>query len=227
MVSTSSPGRRRVVEALWRTIARAGVAGISVRTVAAEAGVTGGTVQHHFPTRGEMIRFAMELIAEQVEERLVSMPRTGPVAQWTREILLELLPLGAARRQEFNIWLAFTVHAATDPDLTELKRQTSARLLQLYRNIARARWGGTLAATKSKLGQSHDSKVAEPAEGRTGGPAAHAAVDLEQEATLLQAIIDGLSLHLAEMGVEEAAIAGPRLLDQYLASVDQRAAPSP
>lgn len=211
MVSTSSPGRRRVVEALWRTIARAGVAGISVRTVAAEAGVTGGTVQHHFPTRGEMIRFAMELIVEQVEERLVSMPRTGPVAQWTREILLELLPLGAARRQEFNIWLAFTVHAATDPDLTELKRQTSARLLQLYRNIARARWGGTFPTTQST----------------PGGPVAHAAVDLEQEATLLQAIIDGLSLHLAEMGVEEAAIAGPRLLDQYLTRVDQRAAPSP
>ncbi|HLS12932.1 MAG TPA: TetR family transcriptional regulator C-terminal domain-containing protein [Beutenbergiaceae bacterium] len=206
MVSSSSPGRRRVVEALWRTIARAGVAGISVRTVAAEAGVTGGTVQHHFPTRGEMIRFAMELIAEQVEERLVAMPRTGPVPQWTRQILLELLPLGAARRQEFNIWLAFTVHAATDPDLTELKRQTSARLLQLNRNIARARWGGTLAATESTI----------------AGPAEHAAVDLEQEAILLQAVIDGLSLHLAEMDIEEAAIAGPRLLDQYLASVDQR-----
>lgn len=180
-------GKRRVAEALWRTIAERGIAGVSVRTVAAEAGVTGGTVQHHFPTRAAMLHYAMELIAAQVEERLLAVPRTGPASEWTRALLLELLPLDAARRREFWVWLSFTVHADTDRDLGELHRFTTARLRELYQRIIDAR----------------------------NGPGDR--TDPEIEAALLHAFIDGLSLQLAGLTPAQAAQDGPRLLDAFLA----------
>lgn len=187
MDRATAKGKRRVAEALWRTVADRGIAGVSVRTVAAEAGVTGGTVQHHFPTRARMLHFAMELIATQVEQRLTAVPHTGPASEWTRAVLLELLPLDAERRREFQVWLAFIAHADTDSELADLKRATTARLRELYTQIVGAR-------------DASDEDTAK-----------------ETEAALLQALVDGLSLQLADLDPEVAAELGPSLLDHFLA----------
>lgn len=188
-------GKRRVAQALTRVVAREGIAGVSVRAVAAEAGVSGGTVQYHFSTRVEMIRYAMEWTSAQVEQRLAAVPRWGEIREWTREILLELLPLDVERRREHAIWLAFVAHAATDPMLADLKRRTNLKLNELYSRIVVARRGGSVSATGA----------VRPAPGS------------EADAILLQSLLDGLSLQLADMESEEAAEAGPRLLDRYLA----------
>lgn len=203
MDEVSINGRRRVAEALLRTVGRAGIAGVSVRTVAAEAGVTGGTVQHHFPTRGEMMRYAMELISDRVEQRLTAMPRSGPVKEWTRSVLLELLPLSTERREEFSVWLAFIVHAETDPELTQLKQETTARLHALYSHIIHVR-----------RGDAGPTVVTTPDATEGYGAASKAG----HEATMLQAFVDGLSLHLGSMSIEEADRRGPLLLDSYLAA---------
>lgn len=193
--------KRRVAEALWRVVARDGMTGVSVRTVAVEAGVTGGTVQHHFPTRAQMVHYAMELLAEQFTRRLTEMPRTGPTHEWTREILLELLPLNAERHREFRVWLAFTTHADTNPELTELKRRFSTQLRDLYLRLIRAR----RAATGSE-GEDPHLEI-KPSD--------------DTEAAILQAVIDGLALQLAAGKPDEATTLGASLLDYYLAnSVD-------
>ncbi len=196
-------GKRRLAEALTRVVASQGIAGVSVRSVAAEAGVSGGAVQHHFPTRAEMIRYAMEWTSEQVEQRLSRTSRWGDVREWTREILLELLPLDAERHREHATWLAFVAHAETDPELVDLKRQTTAKLRHLYSRIVRARRGLPVAADDSAT------------------PALDS--DVETDAVLLQSLMDGLSLQLADLDLDEATREGPRLLDRFLAVViDQR-----
>lgn len=188
-----------MAEALQRVVAREGIAGVSVRSVAAEAGVSGGSVQHHFPTRAEMIRYAMEQTSAAVEARLLRRPRWGEMQEWTRDILLDLLPLDADRRREFSIWLAFVAHARTDPTLTELKQQTNGRLHRLYLRIIRARRGIPVPEDES-LVHSLDPET-------------------EREATLLQALMDGLSLRLADSDPDEAMELGPQLLDRYLGMV--------
>ncbi|WP_147918129.1 TetR/AcrR family transcriptional regulator [Ruania zhangjianzhongii] len=192
----SRDGKRRIAEAVWRTVARDGVAGVSVRAVAAEAGVTGGTVQYHFPTHAQMLHFAMELLAEQFTQRLVNMPRSGPVLEWTRAILLELLPLSDERHREFQVWLAFTTHAHTDPGLTALKQRFATQLRELYQRLIHAR---------------HASS------GRTNVPSSPAPDTADdQDAAVLQAVIDGLALQLADMTPSEAGAMGPSLLDHFL-----------
>ncbi|WP_035281302.1 TetR/AcrR family transcriptional regulator [Brevibacterium album] len=193
-------GKHRLAEALTRVVAREGIAGVSVRAVAAEAGVSGGTVQHYFSTRAEMIRYAMEWTSAQVEQRLVGVQRWGGVPEWTREILLELLPLDADRHREHAVWLAFVAHAKTDPALAELRRLTNEKLGELYSRIVRARRGLPV-----------HSEGAEPPN-----------LEVDADAMLLQSLLDGLALQLADLGPDEAAKAGPELLDRYLAlAVDE------
>lgn len=201
-------GRQRLAHALTRVVAREGIAGISVRSVAAEAGVSGGAVQYHFPTRAEMIRYAMAWTSTQVEQRLARVPRWGDVHEWTRAVLLGLLPLDAERHREHAVWLAFVAHAETDSALATLKRETNAKLHGLYSRIIRARRG---------LPVPTDEPIAP-----TVDP------DVEADAVLLQSLLDGLSLHLADLEPHEAERAGPELLDRYLARViDPPAADQP
>lgn len=188
-------GRCRLADALTRVVAREGITGVSVRAVAAEAGVSGGTVQHYFPTRAEMIRYAMEWTSAQVEKRLTDIPRWGEVREWTGRILLDLLPLSADRRREHAVWLAFVAHADTDPLLADLKRRTSFKLHELYSRIIRARRGL-------------------PVHSESADVVDH---DVEADAVLLRSLVDGLSLHLADLELDEAASVGPGLLDRYLA----------
>ncbi|MGC5617676.1 TetR/AcrR family transcriptional regulator [Georgenia sp. Z1491] len=185
-------GRERLAEALTRVVARGGVAGVSVRAVASEAGVSGGTVQHYFRTRAEMIRYAMEWISGRVEHRLSGVSRWGDVRVWTRQILLELLPLDEQRQREHAVWLAFVAHAGTDPSLVGLRRRTDEKLVELYARIVRAR--------------------------RSLPPAADVGAEavVAQDALLLQALLDGLSLRLTVMPPDEARRRGPVLLDRYL-----------
>ncbi|MGC5626670.1 TetR/AcrR family transcriptional regulator [Georgenia sp. Z1344] len=194
-------GRHRLAEALTRVVAREGITGVSVRAVAAEAGVSGGAVQHHFRTRAEMIRFAMEWISDGVEHRLSRVARWGDVEEWTREILLELLPLDEQRQREHAVWLAFVAHAATDPSLADLRNRTNEKLLEMYARIVRAR--RSLPPT---------SAVEEPVVTTMDGQVD----DVDEDAMLLQALLDGLSLHLTEMQPDEAQRRGPALLDRFL-----------
>ncbi|MFX4271111.1 TetR/AcrR family transcriptional regulator [Propionibacteriaceae bacterium Y1685] len=199
----SGGGRNRVAEALTRVVARDGIAGVSVRSVATEAGVTGGTVQHHFATRAEMIRYAMEWTSLRVEQRLSTVPHWGEVSGWTRDLLLELLPLDDERRREHAVWLAFVAHASTDPTLTELKRRTNGQLRALYQRIVAGRRGLPDPTESSGSIESTDPPVPNP--------------DLASDAALLQALMDGLSLQLADLEPAEARRLGPELLDRYLA----------
>jgi AcrR family transcriptional regulator len=195
----AADGRQRLTEALIRVVARDGFAGVSVRSVAAEAGVSGGTVQYHFPTRAQMIRSAMEQVSLAVEERLTRAPDREDIRTWTRDLLLDLLPLDTERSREHAVWLAFIAHARTDPALTQLKRRTNARLHELYVRIVRAR--RALPAPE--------------------GVSAEIDPELEDSAVLLQSMLDGLSLHLADLGPDEAMRIGPPLLDRCLtAAVD-------
>lgn len=159
-------------------------------------------MQYHFRSRAEMIRYAMEQTSATVEARLERRPRWGPVKVWTRNILLDLLPLDSGRRREFSVWLAFIAHASTDPALSDLKRQTNHRLHRLYSRIIRARRGIPIP---------EDESLENPLD-----------PEIDLEATLLQSLMDGLSLRLADSNPEDTLELGPKLLDRYLASaVDQ------
>ncbi|MEU3015762.1 MULTISPECIES: TetR/AcrR family transcriptional regulator [unclassified Nocardiopsis] len=148
--------RRRVADAIHRIAAREGLEGVSVRVVAAEAGLSAGAVQREFATKDELLHFALRASVDEVSARFGRF-RVGPealtVAGALRQVLLDLLPTDERRRAQARIWSAFYARAAVDPDFARVlaalddQARTHLRMVMEY-----ARDQGELAPGQEPVG---------------------------------------------------------------------------
>ncbi|MBO2445501.1 TetR family transcriptional regulator C-terminal domain-containing protein [Actinomadura barringtoniae] len=127
--------RRAVVDAVFRVVARRGVAQVTLRDVAAEAGLAIGSVRHYFDSHHELIVAAAREMVDRVEARVLARrdrlsPGDDPM-RVVEEVLDEFLPMDAARADEIAVWLEFVVAARTDPEL----RPISIELHQGLRTV--------------------------------------------------------------------------------------------
>lgn len=122
--------RTLLADALMRVAAARGLEDVSLRHVAAEAGVTSGMVQHYFRTKDEMMVFALGAVRSRVQERLAAAPDlTGlPHRVGLRALLVQLLPLDEERTLEAHVGLAFQAYAAVRPEIAEELRAETAQM---------------------------------------------------------------------------------------------------
>jgi len=112
--------RRRVVsEAAWRVLVRDGPAEMSVRRVAAEAGLPPSSLRYTFPTQASVRSAAVHLLVERVRQRVVRAAGAARGVDSARAILLELLPLDAERRDEMEVTVSLMALATAEPALRE------------------------------------------------------------------------------------------------------------
>ena len=107
-----------LTDALIRVVVDAGLEAVSIRTVAREAGVSIGTVQHHFATKDDLLLAAYARAIDQVVARAATLPEEP--AAYVRALLRELLPLDEQREAELRVALAFTARSVYSPRLAEL-----------------------------------------------------------------------------------------------------------
>ncbi|MEU5689113.1 TetR family transcriptional regulator [Streptomyces venezuelae] len=127
--------RSRIAQAVCRLIARSGMEAVSLRDVAAEAGVSMGAVQRCFRTKDEMLLFALEDISDRIGDRA----RARIEASGTPESALTLLDrtlsalalLEPEDRTEAQVWGAFVAQAAVSEELAAVLRDTYAKLHDL------------------------------------------------------------------------------------------------
>jgi AcrR family transcriptional regulator len=128
--------RRELAEAVWRVIARDGVAEVSIRAVAAESGWSSGALRHYFATRGELLAFACEQVTDRATARIRGLDPPGTLREQVRAVLLEVMPLDAERRIEASISFSFLALGLGDPALAEVHRRQYAALYELCRHLA-------------------------------------------------------------------------------------------
>ena len=160
--------RRELGEALWRVVLREGIEAASVRKVAAEAGISAGSLRHVFPSQSELLAFAMQLIIDEVGERVAAADTAGDVRDVVERRLQSLLVLDPQTRAVIDVWLAFAARARVDASLRPLRDETHARVRDLCR------------ASVETL--------------RTHGQA-RPDVDIDYETERLHALVDGLAMH--------------------------------
>jgi AcrR family transcriptional regulator len=159
--------RSQLTDVLLSITATRGLDQVSVREVAAAAGVSIGTVQHYFATKDEMLVFAFRQVADRTRARVAGIdPAAGP-RQALGTALRELLPLDEPRLAECRVYLAFAARAATSVPLAAVQRET-------------------LAAIYADLEQALSTAAATLTAGRQ--------IDVALEARLLLAVVDGLML---------------------------------
>ena len=124
--------REQIADAVCRLAARHGLDAVSLRHVAAEAGVSMGRVQHYFTTNDEMLRFAFQAIGARIEQRMGAAVRDlgdtpGPRAS-LRAMLLEMLPLSGPAKAEAPVLAAFLARAVVAPELADSLAADAPRL---------------------------------------------------------------------------------------------------
>ena len=119
----------RIVDSAIAVIARDGLDALSIRRVAAEAGVAIGTVQHHYPTRAELVLAALQRTADRQEVRAMATPPAPTILGTLTARLGSLLPHDDASREEAIVWVALAAAAARDPLVGPHQRRIVAQTI--------------------------------------------------------------------------------------------------
>lgn len=118
----------RISDAVFRVIADQGLDHATVREVASVAGVSIGTVQHHFPTKDAMLAGAFSDVVRRVRTRLDAIEFDDDVRRSVVAVLEQILPLDQPRRREARVQLAFAVRAMHQPSLADTQRAVLGEL---------------------------------------------------------------------------------------------------
>ncbi|MBA0051968.1 TetR family transcriptional regulator [Streptomyces sp. AJS327] len=184
--------RHLVTEAVFRLAAERGLEAVTLRDVAASAGVSMGAVQRCFRTKEEMLVFALGRLSERVEGRVRERIGSSP-AQSARSrlghTLTEVALVHPDQGAEARVWLAFLAQAAVAPSLATVLRRNYAALHTALTRLLHA-------ALPSPTG---------------AGELAEAA---EREAHALLALADGLTAHVLVGHLD--ATGAINVLDRYL-----------
>lgn len=118
--------RRHIGAAVLRLIAIRGLEAASLRNVAAEAGVSMGTVQHYFTTKQQMLDFAQRYNYERAVTRiprlLAQVPEPRTTRALLRALLVDLLGFDGESRDGTRLGAAMLAYAAIDPQAAATAR---------------------------------------------------------------------------------------------------------
>lgn len=179
--------RDDLADATWRVIMRDGITGVSIRTVAAEAGLSTGSLRHVFPSKVDLLVYAMQLVNIRVAARVTAIMAEADAGDRdrVRAALLEFLPLDPGRRAEMEVNVALFAEAHVEA-IREVRNESAEKLRRACRHFLQ------------RLGPN--------------GPEG----ELDDSAAALHALVDGLALHLLIDDSPSARKRTERILDAHL-----------
>ena len=161
--------QQEIAEAVWRLILREGVGAVSIREVAAEAGLSTGSVRHVFRSKSELLGYSMRLVHDRAAERVSAHVGVADVKERARAVLGELLPLDEVRRCEMLVNLALIAESPGHDELRQIAIGAQRALREGCELVLAGLAAEGLVAPDRDLGL---------------------------EAERLHAVVDGLAMHL-------------------------------
>lgn len=133
MVHANHDARRtEVIYAVWQVIAHGGIESVSMRSVAAAAGVSVGRIQHYFGTREALIRASAQAMIDAAEAMFEADTHPDDAAGQVRLVLLGSIPQDEQGRTGVSVWFGYIAAAVRDPAIGKIlgdATQESAELL--------------------------------------------------------------------------------------------------
>lgn len=144
---TESSTRDRLIDAAFVVVAREGIEGASVKSIAAEAGITPGLLHYHFPTREAVLEAALRrALAEYLERSRLRRESTPPEKQ-IDAFLADARSSAARDRDFFRVRLAFAAKALAEPALAAVLRELNAAAIEeTAKTLAAARGSNKVLA---------------------------------------------------------------------------------
>lgn len=133
--------RAQIAEGLVRVVARDGMQAVTMRSVAAEAGVSLRLVQYYFTSKAQLLAGVLRHLERQSNDRwtarIAQLPPPASARDFVEAFLDEALPTDEQSRTFHLAGTSYAVLAMTDPDLagepvvaglTQLKQQLTDAL---------------------------------------------------------------------------------------------------
>jgi AcrR family transcriptional regulator len=108
--------------AALRVIMRAGVAGLTVREVANEAGFTTGALTHYFDSKDQLLIEASEYAAKIMRPKMERSARDVSAIEALRKVIAAALPTTGANRGLWRIWVGFWERSSYNPEVSRVMR---------------------------------------------------------------------------------------------------------
>jgi DNA-binding transcriptional regulator YbjK len=159
--------RTLIVEALWRVIARDGAHGVSVRHVAAEAGMPKSSIGHYVGTMPQLLGLAVDQLVQSNIDYVLSLDLLDLDADKATEVLFTLVPVSERRRHMSGVWLLLVSQAGADLECAEVLHRLNVSVSEGLRDLLHGMQGKGLI---------------------------DAGRDIDVEVRRLHALIDGLAL---------------------------------
>jgi AcrR family transcriptional regulator len=142
--------RREIADAVLRLAATEGLESVSLRHVAAEAGISMGRVQHYFRSKADMLAFAYEHQSGRHEQRIVERLRAAgrppTVRDIVRTVMVEIIPTDEPSRASWRAGIAFFIRAMSEPRMAAVVAEGGPKLVEFFADqLGRARDAGELA----------------------------------------------------------------------------------
>ena len=113
--------RADLAAAVWRLVADGGMEAVSLRSVAAEAGVSMGRVQYYFATKDDLLLHGLEEAHRRMESRITARLAEQDSTAGERDVLLavldELLGEHSETRDAIRVHTFFAARAGKDDRL--------------------------------------------------------------------------------------------------------------
>jgi TetR/AcrR family transcriptional repressor of bet genes len=163
--------REALIEATLRCLKRHGHDGASVRRISAEAGVSIGLINHHFPSKSGLVAEAYDTLASSLRESLRRQAQNESVSPRVRLSLFFRASFAPdlLDPELFNVWVVFWGMVAHSSEIRIVHDRTYGQYRSLLENL---------------LGQLSAAKLAPP-------------LKLRAAAIALSALLDGLWVELS------------------------------
>jgi len=112
--------RERFANAAIRLIARDGFEGVTMRSVASEAGLSYGSLFHYFESKDQLLVHAVRHLTSQQTRRVNGFSSRSNGLKALEQLLRDDALVDGPSRDEAVVWLAFLHRAALEPDLAAL-----------------------------------------------------------------------------------------------------------
>ncbi len=138
--------RNEIVVAVWRVIARSGIANATTREIAREAGYSNGVLAHYFSDKADILASALITAHRGVRERTDRRNRTRRGIDALRVLMIEALPLTRQGILEAKIEASFWGEAVGSPALRKIQNdEVDGFCTRVRRRLVEARDDGQLA----------------------------------------------------------------------------------
>lgn len=136
----SETTRKLILEAAMRCLRDEGSSGATTTRIAELAGVSRGALLHHYPTRAQLMRAALEHVLEQNQARFLAridgLPEGGERLSATIDALWE-----SVSGETFLPWLELLVASRRDPELREVLESFARRSESVVEENFRSLYG--------------------------------------------------------------------------------------